>query len=175
MLREKSEPLLRNLMRATVQTVHMAVLEFDQATLIAKLSPGGAPRVATWIGKRVELHCTALGKCLMAWRTQEEREQMVRDQNLLRHNENTIVSIYGLRRELARIREAGYAVDDEEEEIGMRCVGVPVFDAQNRVTFALSVSGTIQEIDLLRIEEIAKVAQITAESLAHLLDSSDLF
>lgn len=167
-LREKATPLLRDLMRRTGQTVHLAILEPDQATLIAKVATVTAPRLATWIGKRVDVHCTAMGKCLLAWQPDEAFESIVRDSGLLRHNENTIVSISRLRRELARVREAGYAVDNEEEEIGMRCVGVPVFDSNGHVTVALSVSGTTEEIDLARCHELAAIVRETALALSRL-------
>jgi len=169
-LRERAAPLLRDLMRRTGQTVHMAVLEPDQAILIAKVPNNTAPRVATWLGKRMDLHCTALGKCLIAWLPPEDLEAMLRQQGLLRHNENTIVSISRLQRELTRIRETGYAVDDEEEEIGMRCIGVPVFDSKGRVNVAVSVSGTMQEIDLPRYQELAESAHNTAAALSRLLE-----
>lgn len=170
---ERAAPLLRDLMRRTGQTVHLAMLESDQVTLIAKVAHNSAPRVATWIGKRLDFHCTAVGKCLIAWQTEEEVEAIVRRQGLLRHNENTIVSISRLRRELARIRETGYSIDDEEEEIGVRCVGVPVFDSKGRVAAALSVSGTTAEIDLARCPEVAAIARNTAAALARLMEPID--
>jgi len=169
-LRERAAPLLRDLMQRTGRTVHMAVLEPDQATLIAKVTRHAMPRVATWIGKRLDLHCTALGKCLIAWQPAQAWKSMIQWQGLLRHNENTIVSVSRLERELERVRELGYAVDDEEEELGMRCVGVPVFDSKGRVTLAVSVSGTVNGMDMALWPALADSAKHTASALSRLLE-----
>ena len=74
-LRQKAGPLLTELAQRTGLTVHMAVMENNEALLIAKVEPSGTRPVATWVGKRIDYHCTSLGKALIAWMTDEEIQQ----------------------------------------------------------------------------------------------------
>ena len=149
-LRQKAGPLLTELAQRTGLTVHMAVLENNEALLIAKVEPSGTRPVATWVGKRIDYHCTSLGKALIARMSDEEVRSLIRERHMLRHNENTICTLARLKENLMVTRSAGYAVDDEEEEIGVRCVGAPVLGVSGRVEAAVSVSGTVEQIRLGR-------------------------
>ncbi len=167
--RQKTVPLLRQLMESTRLTAHMAILERNEATVIAKVEAPGSHSVATWVGKRIDVHCTSLGKCLIAYLSPAEVERITSEHGLLRHNENTVVSLPELRRELARVRKLGYAVDDEEEELGMRCIGVPVFDKEGRVLAAISVSGTTEQIHEGNYEQIRERLLETARLISERL------
>src|SRR3954453_22076567 len=116
-LRDQARPFLRSLAERTGLTAHMAVLEQGSCLLIEKVTPVGAPRTATWVGKQLALHCPALGKALLAYTSEAEAAQLISDQGLIRYNENTICSVRQLKQELQVIRLRGYALDDEEEEI----------------------------------------------------------
>jgi DNA-binding IclR family transcriptional regulator len=157
MLREKASPALHELHARTGLTVHLAIRERNEAILIAKVCNIGGHRVATWIGKRIDVHCTSLGKCLIAYLPEPEIDEMIRQHGLLRHNENTIASVRKLKLELERTRARGYAVDDQEEEIGMCCIGAPVFGPDGAVVAAVSVSGTVSQIDLNNCEHLVKL------------------
>jgi len=146
-LLERAGNLLRALANQTGLTVHMGMWERNEVALIAKVDPFSHQKVATWVGKRIDFHCTSLGKCLVAHLPEGELDRLVRECGLLRHNENTIASGAKLREELAKVRKSGYAVDDEEEEIGIRCIGAPVFSADGAVLAAISMSGNLDQID----------------------------
>lgn len=154
-LRERAAPLLRALVADTGMTAHLAILDRDEVTVVAKVERPGAHRIATWVGKRMDVHCTSLGKCLLAHLSEEEVNRLIADRGLLRHNENTIVSLARLKLELARTRALGYALDDEEEELGWRCIGAPVCDRDGRVIAAVSVAGGTDRINADTIEDIA--------------------
>jgi DNA-binding IclR family transcriptional regulator len=156
MLREKASPPLHKLHARTGLTVHLAIRERHEAMLIAKVSSIGGRHVATWIGKRVDVHCTSVGKCLIAYLPESELDAVIREHGLLRHNENTIASVRGLKLELERTRARGYAVDDQEEEISMCCIGAPVFGPDGKVAAAVSVSGTVAQIDLNNCEHVVE-------------------
>ena len=132
-VRERAAPVLRTLVADTGMTAHLAVLDRHEVTVVAKVDRPGVHRIATWVGKRMDVHCTSLGKCLVAYLPDEQVDRLINDRGLLRHNEHTIVSPERLKQELARTRALGYAVDDEEEELGGRCVGAPVWDRDGRV------------------------------------------
>ncbi len=150
-LRELAEPYLRRLMDSTRLTVHMGILEQDQAILVAKFDPPGTYPVATWVGKRMEMHCTAMGKAMAAYLEPEELEHLVRDFGLPRHNDNTISSSKRLKEDMKAVVERGYSIDDEEDELGFRCVGAPIFDGERRVIGAVSVSGTTEQLSGFRL------------------------
>jgi DNA-binding IclR family transcriptional regulator len=140
-LRQKATPILVKLMRATGLTVHLATLCRNEVVLTARVGPVIGRPLATWIGKRVDAHCTSVGKCLIAALPDDELLALVRDRGLLRHNDNTITNLRKLKEELARVRRVGYAWDNEEEEVGVCCLGAPVVDAGGHVVAAVSISG----------------------------------
>lgn len=163
-LRERAAPVLRALVADTGMTTHLAALDRDEVTLVAKADRPGAHRIATWVGKRMDAHCTSVGKCLIAYLPDEDVNRIIADRGLLRHNEYTIVSPARLKQELSRIRAAGYAIDDQEEELGGRCIGAPVWNREGRVVASLSVSGTTDQITAETIDAIA--ARVRAAALA---------
>jgi DNA-binding IclR family transcriptional regulator len=168
-LREKAASLLRALAAETGMTAHLAILDRDEVAVVAKVEPAGRPRVATWIGKRVDIHCTSLGKCLAAYVPDEELDRLIGGRGLLRHNENTIVSPMQLKKELARTRALGYAMDDEEEEIGVRCIGAPVWNWEATVVAAVSVTGSTSRINSETVEQIAGQVKKTALGISRQL------
>lgn len=138
-------PHLSALRMRTGLTVHMAILDQHEAVVIAKQA---APRdaVASWVGKRMELHCTGLGKVLLAYQPREAIDRILGQHRLGRHNENTIVNPQRLREDLLHVEQMGYALDDEEDEIGVRCIGMPVFSKDLTPVAAISLAGTTNEI-----------------------------
>jgi IclR family KDG regulon transcriptional repressor len=144
-LREISYSSLAALMRQTGLAVHMAIMERDQAVVIEQIVP---PELASMTnpGDRLELHCTALGKALAAFEPEEQWERFVWKRVLPRHNENTICSRKKFLEELATTRKRGFAFDDEEVDLHVRCLGVPVFGPAGETVAAISVSGACGDV-----------------------------
>ena len=107
--------------------------------LIAKAEPPGLLRVASWIGRRMDVHCTGVGKALIAFLPEEELDYLIREHGLPRHNEKTNTSSRRLREEFSKVRRLGYAFDDEEDEIGLRCIGAPVFGQAGKVVASVKL------------------------------------
>lgn len=112
----------------------------------------------------MDAHCTSLGKCLIAHVADDDVDRLIAERGLLRHNEYTIVSPTRLKQELARVRLLGYAVDDQEEELGGRCIGAPVWNRDGRVVAAVSVSGNTERITADNIDQVA--ARVCQTALA---------
>jgi DNA-binding IclR family transcriptional regulator len=144
----------------------MGIAGENSVMLIEKMDPNVTSSVATWIGKGMDFHCTSLGKCLLAFSPESEVDRILGHRALLRHNENTIASIQRLKAELAKVRRLGYAVDDEEEELGSRCIGAPVLDANGKAIAAISVSGDIAKIDVANSSSLCLKVQKAAELLS---------
>jgi DNA-binding IclR family transcriptional regulator len=166
LLRQKAAPLLADLTQRTGLTSHVAILEESEVVLVAKVEPSGTAPVATWVGKHIDCHCTSVGKSLLAWRAEDQVDAIVRQRRMLRHNENTICTVSRLKEELARIRQAGYALDDEEEEIGVRCVGAPVYGTSGEVEAAISISGSVEQISDSNLPRLASLVQEVAFELS---------
>jgi DNA-binding IclR family transcriptional regulator len=103
-----------------------------------------------------------VGKALLAFASETNTDQRFTTHPLARHNRNTIVSPERLARELKKVRELGYAFEDEEGEIGFRCIGVPINDSGNRVIAAISVAGTTAQISKERVGKLASAVKATA-------------
>lgn len=155
-LREEARPFLRDLMQESGLTVHMAVLERDEAVIIEKVEAPGLVRLASWIGRRLDVNCTGVGKVLMAFLPDDQLEHILRTKALARHNSRTIISAGALRRELTLVRQTGYALDNEEDEPGVCCIGAPVLDENGKAIAAISVAGTTSQIGIARVPVLAR-------------------
>jgi DNA-binding IclR family transcriptional regulator len=155
-LREEAKPFLRLLMQESSLTVHMAVLERDEAVIIEKVEAPGLVRLASWIGRRLDINCTGVGKALVAFLPDDDLEVLIRTKDFARHNQRTIVSKSALKKELMLVRQLGYALDNEEDEPGVCCLGAPVFDGDGKAVAAISVAGTTSQIGSGRIPELAR-------------------
>jgi len=145
-VRERAVPLMSALRMRTGLTVHVAVLEQNEDVLISKQEAVSGVRLATWVGKRMDLHCTGLGKAFIAFLPQSATDSIIREHGLSRHNENTISSPRRLREDLEGVVRRGYALDDEEDELGTRCIGVPIFGPQKLPLATISLAGTVSQI-----------------------------
>jgi DNA-binding IclR family transcriptional regulator len=172
-VRDLAMPSLHGLMQKTHLTVHMGILEQNEAVLIAKIDSTHGLRLATWIGKRMEVHCTGLGKALISHFSDEALDRLFKERGLPRHNENTLASPRRLREDLAKTAKRGYAIDDEEDEIGLRCLGVPVFDFRGRAIAAISIAGNTTQINGDNVELLAAQVKRTADAISRLIGNSE--
>ncbi len=165
-LREQASPFLRSLTQTTGLTTHMAILDKGEAVLISKSEPLDSLRLATWIGKRMDVHCTSLGKALLCSLPEDTVQRIVKAHGMPRHNENTIASIRKLLQDLQECAKRGYSLDDEEDEIGHRCIGVPVLDEQGKAIAAISIAGTTLQVNRENIEFLVQLLKDTAAKIA---------
>jgi len=165
-LREEAKPFLRSLMQQTQLIAHMAVLDGCEAMIIEKAEAPGTGRQTSFVGRRLDVHSTAVGKALIAFISDEELEIIAKLKGFPRRNENTITSLIALKRELTQVRSLGYSVDDEEDEIGARCIGAAVFDSNSSILAAISVAGTLAQIPDERVPELAMLVKRTAAQLS---------
>lgn len=168
---EVARPLLNPLMKKTGLTVHLAVLAGNEAVLIDRACPRSSEVGADWIGRTLDINCTGVGKALVAFLPEDEFNQLITAHSFAKHNENTIATVTGLKRELAQVRELGYALADEEDQIGLRCIGVPVFDAERRTIAAISFAGTTEDIPLDRVQTLAATLRQTSGEISRRLQS----
>ncbi len=144
---EVAHPFMSSLVERVHMTSHLAALDQGEAVYVEKVEAPGFFKVNTWVGRRMFVHSTSVGKVLVAWMPREEVEAILREKGLKKRTPKTITSQGKFFVELQRVRAHGYAVDDEENSLGARCVAAPVFDLLGRTEFALGVSGTVSQMD----------------------------
>jgi len=157
-------PYLVELVGEIGETANMAVLEGDAVVYVAQAPSAHSMRMFTEVGRRVPAHCTGVGKALLSLLSDGEVVELLRRTGMPVQTPRTLTDPAALLRELSEVREQGWAVDDAEQEVGVRCVAVPVGGAPARA--ALSVSGPSGRITAGRVVEIAPVLQRAAERLA---------
>jgi IclR family acetate operon transcriptional repressor len=145
------------------------VLDRGQAVYIEKLDAPGFVKMDTWVGRRMYIHATSVGKALAAFLEKDELETILREQGLPRQTPRTLTSAARLQAELEKVREQGYAVDDEENSLGVRCVGASVFDAEGRVAAAVGVSGTTAQITRATLPKVADAVREAARKISRQL------
>ncbi len=165
-LREEAKPFLQSLMQETQLTVHMAVLERTEAVIIEKIPAPGVIPLASWVGRRLDVNSTGVGKALLAFLSEEELDEIARLKGFPRRNDSTITSLGALKRELAQVRARGYSLDDEEDEMGLRCIGAPIFDSNSKSIAAISVAGTLSQLPYERIPALAGQVKRTAAQIS---------
>jgi DNA-binding IclR family transcriptional regulator len=170
-LREQARPFLRDLMLRSGLTVHLAILEGAEAVIIEKAEAPGMLRLATWVGRRLDANCSAVGKALLAFSGEDVSGHSLAARPMARNNRNTISSPERLARELKKVRELGYSFEDEEGEIGFRCIGAPVFDSANIAVAAISIAGATSQIPNERVTKLAALVKVTARHISERLGS----
>lgn len=165
-LRSIAWPLLLDLQRATSETINLAILDVDSVLYVEVLESPHAFRLVSRPGTKRPLHCTALGKALLAYLPEPDQERRLSSLTLERQTTRTITSRTRLRKEIARIRERGYAIDDEEVHVGARCVAAPVLDSREHAFASISLAGPVSRIPRAKIPSLAKALQSTAIAIS---------
>ena len=158
-LRKEAEPFLKDLAERTKETVHMVLLDRNEVVYIDKVETDqhtSGLRMASRVGLRNPAHSSAVGKVLLAHFSEEELNNFTKEKGLLKRTENTITDPGRLREHLSIVRAQGYAIDDEENEKGIRCVAAPIYNEVGKPVAAMSISGPAFRITKKVIQESLK-------------------
>src|SRR5579859_668865 len=165
-VREVALPIMRHLVEKTNLTCHLAILDGSEAVYIEKVEPTGFIRMDTWVGRRMRVHATSVGKALTAHIPQQQLEKIVADNPMERRTPKTITTLPRLLKELEKVRTQGYAVDDEENNLGARCLGAPVFNQQGMIEASLGLSGTINQVNAQTMPRIVEALKDAARHIS---------
>ncbi len=164
-----ARPYMRRLMEESGETVNLAISEGDDVIYMAQVESREMMRVYSKPGNRVPLHCSGVGKAILMLMKKAEIERIATESNLPKLTEKTIQSIPELITTLEQSRERGYAIDDEEHAVGLRCVASVIFDEYAEPFAALSISGPTARISPTRLNELGeKVKSLSMEITAAL-------
>ncbi len=160
-----AHPLLEALATETEETVHLLVADGDQGVYVDRVESPLRLRVACPVGYREPLHCSAVGKALLAHLPSERQEKIIAE-GLPAVTAKTITDPVELRMHLAQIREVGCAIDDGEGQMGVRCVGAPIFGASGGVVGAVSVAGPAARLPHERLLVLAVNVRRSAAAIS---------
>lgn len=165
-LARRALPYMSRVRDALDETVQIALLDGRYNVYVAKVDGTQRLVLASEVGRRLEAHATGLGKVLLAGLPQNEVDRRFAGVALGRFTSNTIANLPALRQELERIRRRGYALDNEEYTVGVRCIAVPVHDHTGQVIAAMSVSVPKVRFDARRRRQALPLLQRAAADLS---------
>lgn len=172
-LRRDALAFLRELNEKTRETVHMTVCDRDAAIYIEKIESPTPLRGFSEIGRSAPLHCTGVGKVLMAALSEKELTDLLKRYPLKRFTPNTLAQPAAVKKELERIRTQGYAIDNEEHEPGIRCVAAPILDHTGKVIASISLAGRTTSVTPARLPELIQQVRETAQKISARLGCSE--
>jgi DNA-binding IclR family transcriptional regulator len=144
-------PTLETLHKSTGETINLAVLDGLDILYLDVLETRHTFRLVSHIGEHLPAHCTALGKAILANLDEEQRNEILSSARLKPSTPKTVTNVARLKKQLAEIRDKGYAIEDEEAVTGVRCLGAAIVGAEGEIVGGISISGPVVRItkDLL--------------------------
>jgi DNA-binding IclR family transcriptional regulator len=158
-IRRVSLPYLQELNQQTRETIHLTVRHGLTAVYVEKLDSPEQLRIHSRIGAAVPLYCTAVGKVMLAYMPDDEREKILPQLGLQRLTPNTVGNLQELNAELYRVRKNSYACDLEENELHIRCVAAPIWDHAGGVNASLSITAPVVRMAVARLRQLAPLIQ----------------
>ncbi|WP_226482808.1 IclR family transcriptional regulator [Natrinema amylolyticum] len=142
-----ASPEIKKLAEETGEHANLMIEEHGKGIFLNKAKGPDAVNLDTHIGKRVHLHTTAMGKAILSRLSEADVDEIIDRHGLPGVTEKTITEVDELKRHLTKVRDQGYAIDDEERVAGMRCVAAPICDDNEEPMGAISVSGPTNRFD----------------------------
>lgn len=162
----EAKPFLTNLMRELHLTAHMGILDGCDVVYLEKLDIYPNTRLYTQVGFRSPAYCSSMGKCLLSCLSGDELEDALYTCDFKKYTPNTITDIREFKRYLKVVRRQGWAMDNEEYQLGHRCVGAPVYDYRGTPVAAISASGSITQLSDSNLELVIQEVKRAAASLS---------
>lgn len=154
---EVAKPYLEEILEVINEVVHLVVLEGNGIVYVDKVEPDKTIRMHSRIGIRRPLYCTAVGKAILATMEDSEVEQIWAQSDIKKLTEHTIIDLDAMKEDLDRIRTRGYSIDEQENEIGVRCIAIPLLDYTQKAWGAISISGPVERMTDAVFEDIIPV------------------
>jgi len=169
-LRRQARPILEELVNKCDETANLAILDGSDVIYILMHETGQTVRIVLRLGQRLPAHCTAAGKAQLAFESADRLQLLFKDTPLRKLTENTIVSPEALKEHLREVAKVGFALDNEEFELGVRCLAVPVRDYSHKVVASVGLSGPLSRFSMERIEkELVPLVKEAGEKISERL------
>ena len=168
-IRQIAHPYIEKAVEATGLVAHIGILEESNVVIIEKLTPKmhyESISMVSRIGGIVPVHCTGVGKVMLAFKEPKEVESLLKGFVFTRYSENTITSLEELQKNLAEIRALGYGMNDGEHEAYIKCYTFPVFDQEKKVIAAISLTGLRERMNINNGKEIIDLLRTTTLAIS---------
>ncbi|WP_409290266.1 IclR family transcriptional regulator [Peribacillus sp. SCS-37] len=163
-LRAEARPYLQELENLTNEVIHLVVYDQGEVVYIEKLEGNETLRMHSKVGKRAPMHCTSVGKAILAYLPSNVVIDILDRKGMPMHTDKTITNKDRFLQELIEVKKRGYALDLEENEYGITCIAVPIFDHLGKVIAAVSISGpTLRMADQRMLQLQAQMLHIGKE------------
>lgn len=172
-IRSVAKPFMQRLFEESGLTVHLAIVEKGEAVYIDKVDKQGFIMVSTYIGQRNPIHASAIGKAIAAYLPDSKLDEIIEERGLPRFTEKTITSTADFKAALETIRRSGYAIDDEDAEYGIRCVGAPIFNHENKVVASVGVTSLRADLPDSALDGLGAKVKATAMQISQQLGYAD--
>ncbi|APW37816.1 DNA-binding transcriptional regulator KdgR [Rhodoferax koreense] len=170
---ELAKPHMHALSDQTGETIHLGMLIDSDIIYVHKVDSRHMLGMYSKVGKRAPIHCTAIGKVLLAWESDQQREHLLQGVDFKRYREKTITSKSRFIEELNRTREQGFGEDREEFDDHIRCLGMPIFDRLNQAVAAISISFPTFRYDEAREPEIVAMLRDASRDMSRQIGCVD--
>ena len=159
---------LERLSQRTGEAVHLVIRDGRDIVYIYK-TESGPMRMSSRVGLRSPLYCTGVGKSIMAYLPEDEVEKIWNGSQVVQFTPKTLTTLEALREDLVRVRERGYAIDDEEHDLGVRCMAAPVRNWKGDPVGAISISGPAARMTDDTMAQLVAPLQETAGAISQLM------
>lgn len=170
-VREVAKPVLNEfLKKSRLPEAHLAILDNGRAVYIEKVeSENSFIKMDIWVGHRLPIHTTSIGKILVAYMSDEEIIEILKLRGMERKTRKSITSQRKFLNEVKKVKEQGFAIDNEENSDGVRCIAAPIFDAKGKVIAAIGTSSTILQIDEVHLPKYVELIKKAAYQVSRQL------
>ena len=171
-IRDAAKPAMRWLSKEFGETVHLGCEDNGEVLYLDKIAADSLITIVSDIGARLPMHCSGIGKALLAHKSDSEINRYISNKGLIPLTGRTITNKDAFLAELEKVKEQGFAIDDGEIMEGLRCVGAPIFDTDGLVRYAISVSGQVKDIYGKRLERLIIETKRAAKEISYALEKA---
>jgi IclR family transcriptional regulator, KDG regulon repressor len=169
-VREVARPIMEDFVKRTNLSTHLAVLDNGRAVYVEKVeNQNSFIKMDIWVGHRLPIHSTAIGKVLVSNMTETEVLAILELRGMEKKTTKTITNQKKFLKELENVKTYGFAVDNEENSFDVRCVASPIFDSQGKIIAALGTSDTIIRLDEAHLPKIVEMIKNSAAQISNLI------
>lgn len=168
-VRNEVRPFLEELMAKTGETIHLGVIDDSEVVYIDKVESPQTIRMYSEVGKRAPVHCTGLGKVLLAYSSLEVIDKFIEENGLPAYTNNTITEVDIFKKHLDKIRRQGFAIDNVEHEEGIRCIAGPIFNYKGNAVASFSISGPTMRVTEDKISDFVELVRAYSKKMSRAL------
>ncbi|ARK32581.1 IclR family transcriptional regulator [Halalkalibacter krulwichiae] len=161
-----ARPIIQELVDKVKETVHLVILDRGEAIYVEKVEGSHSLSIYSQIGKRAPIHCTGVGKAILAFRPENEIDQLLSEATLTTFTDKTMTDKEQIIEHLRQVKKQGYAIDDEEIEIGLRCIAAPIFNHKGESVASISCAAPTTRFNDERLTDVVAHVKASAEVIS---------